>query len=580
MNRPTPPAGKLRPLVPALLDTYLPKNASFRSLDSYPLFAGGLRPLAASWPTAHPKCDPPGRLPNGYQVIEKLEYCASMQSSFTAAQPGTAAGNRRTTGRVVSPVLTACAVSFATSIPLFGLPPTDDETFATYRTVGRFGYNIPRALFQGVGSVPTYARLGNVRPGGRVIEKFWESVNGLLLELGLTLPSILGIFRCALWAILAGVTFMVVRSMLPEQTNDELTNGMVEKRSMSARGRPLNDHVLAAAVGAAGAASGSQSSLFVYSQLYLTVSIGVISAPLLLMHLSRWRRASSMLYLGLGASIVLVNEVAALGLVATTVVSLLSRRPGLVSSSYDACFRSANKYVLLGAAPVVVLTRMLLFAVCRDGGCYAGSDIAISGDTPGLLLRRTIAAFGFFGGTGWVVFSAWATVAMGVLALKIVGGNIAARFRVIVGPTIFLGSILVASACYAALSRAIASDPSVQNLPWRESPLAAMGAAAILGLVLRQMNVWLGGAAVGLAAVAAAVSSVQLRNSQFDLAQTQVQLDVAEMVTSSSSYSNAEWCGVLALVEGSAGGGEYNRSTTVEAVMSYVHRQSGSTLRC
>lgn len=175
-----------------------------------------------------------GRLPNGYQVIEKLEYCASMQSSFTAAQPGTAAENPRTTGRVVSPARD-CGGVFCDVDSTFGLPPTDDETFATYRTVGRFGYNIPRALFQGVGSVPTYARLGNVRPGGRVIEKFWESVNGLLLELGLTLPSILGIFRRALWAILAGVTFMVVRSMLPEQTNDELTNGMVEKRSMSAR---------------------------------------------------------------------------------------------------------------------------------------------------------------------------------------------------------------------------------------------------------------------------------------------------------------------------------------------------------
>lgn len=293
-------------------------------------------------------------------------------------------------------------------------------------------------------------------------------------------------------------------------------------------------------VGAAGVASGSQSSLFVYSQLYLTVSIGVISAPLLLMHLSRWRRASSMLYLGLGASIVLVNEVAALGLVAT-VVSLLSRRPGLVSSSYDACFRSANKYVLLGAAPVVVLTRML--AVCGvsrrwllrgerycDQRRHSRTPLKVKNRRIWLLRRHRMG--GLFGvgnrgdGSPGTQDCRWEY--RGPLS------------RRLLGPTIFLGSILVASACYAALSRAIASDPSVQNLPWRESPLAAMGAAAILGLVLRQMNVWLGGAAVGLAAVAAAVSSVQLRNSQFDLAQTQVQLDVAEMVTSSSSYSNAE----------------------------------------
>jgi len=259
-------------------------------------------------------------------------------------------------------VLRRCVLApLVVLLPLVALTPAADHRFNVYANGGRYlsrPWLLPRAVAE---SVPTYLDLGNFRPLGRLVEWSLDVAAFALTEL-LAVPANISLrivsFGAAMLLTLAAVVFA---------------------ESLTARGRLFaRPSVLVAllpfAVAAGFVAAGRTSTTVLFGGLYFTSAALVLAVAA---WACRCRRPGLLVFVA-GAALAAFNEIAYLAVPLATAAVLLRGRLVLRQRLRG----PAMRFVVLlwaGFLPVFVPVRLLIRQRCADGGCYAGSDIALAG---------------------------------------------------------------------------------------------------------------------------------------------------------------------------------------------------------
>jgi hypothetical protein len=243
--------------------------------------------------------------------------------------------------------------------PIVALAPTADHRFNIYWHGGLFRDNPLRIVPHTVDSLPSYLRMGNFRPFGRMLEKALDLAAYTITDL-VGLPSNVS-FRLVSFA---GAIVLTVTAVLFAHT------------FLGGRGRPPSAMVatLPFAVGGGFIAAGSTSPAILFGGLYLLSGALVLGVAALVCRADParppgwWRGA--LLLLG-GAALAGVNEIAYLALPFATAAVLVRGRGVPVRS-----------LVLLwaGFLPVFGAVRYVIYRYCASGDCYRGSDITLGPD--------------------------------------------------------------------------------------------------------------------------------------------------------------------------------------------------------
>ena len=266
-------------------------------------------------------------------------------------------------------VVRRCAlVPLIVLLPLVTLAPGADHRFNVYANGGRYAADPVRLFRAVVESVPTYLELGNFRPLGRLVE--WS-----LDVLAFALTGLLGLPANITLRLVSFAAAVVLTATV-----------VVFAESVTGRGRLFagRPSVLVAtlpfAVGAGLVAAGRTSTTVLFGGLYF------LSAALVLA-VAAWacrsRRPGPPVVLA-GAALAAFNEVAYLAVPLATVAVLLRAR--VVAGGPGVRFAAL---LWAGFLPVFVPVRVLIHRACADGGCYAGSDIALGG-AAGALPNRLV----------------------------------------------------------------------------------------------------------------------------------------------------------------------------------------------
>ncbi|GIF10468.1 hypothetical protein [Actinoplanes teichomyceticus] len=280
-------------------------------------------------------------------------------------------------------VLRSVLVPLIVLAPLVTLPPSADHRFNVYANGARYLTHPWEMAGQAVRSVPPYLELGNFRPLGRIVEWALDTVafavtdlSGLPANVALRLVS----FAAAILLTLAGV---------------------VLAECVVTRGRPfagppsLIAAVLPFAAGGSFVAAGRASTTVLFGGLYF------VTAALVLLVAAAAARTAGRIRLGarpgalavaLGGALAAFNEMAYLALPLATGVVLIRARM-VLGLPWSATVRGAGArfagLLWAGFLPVAVPVRAIIAQRCADGGCYAGSDVAVAGVLGALPHRLT-----------------------------------------------------------------------------------------------------------------------------------------------------------------------------------------------
>jgi hypothetical protein len=270
----------------------------------------------------------------------------------------------------------AVLVPLIVLLPLVTLTPGADHRFNVYANGGRYAAHPMLLLRAVVESVPTYLTLGNFRPLGRLVE--WSldvaafAITGLLgIPVNVTLRLVS--FAAAMLLTLAGVVFA---------------------QSVMARGRLFTEPpsvpvaLLPFAVGAGLVAAGRTSTTVLFGGLYFSTAALVL---LVAAAACRARRPGPLVVLA-GAALAAFNEMAYLTVPLATAAVLIRGRVVLAEDWRTTLRGPGVRFAALlwaGFLPVFVPVRVLIYQKCAAGGCYTGSDIALSG-AAGALPNRLV----------------------------------------------------------------------------------------------------------------------------------------------------------------------------------------------
>ncbi|WP_412737033.1 hypothetical protein [Krasilnikovia sp. MM14-A1259] len=307
-------------------------------------------------------------------------------------------------------LLRAALIPLIVLLPLTTLAPSGDHRFNIYWHGGMYRTH-PFGIVTGtIDVLPTYLRLGNFRPLGRMVESAIDLAAYLLTDL-LHLPAniALRLVTCAA-AMLLSVTAVL------------FTECVVARGPVFAGTPTRVAAVLPFAVGGCCVAAGDTTVFVLFGALYLTTSALVLGLAAAFARLVRtqqnrlgWRRAAAATLAG--AAIACFNELAALAIPLLTVTVLvcalgvqrLDRRrafTGPAARAVAACW--------LGFLPIFLVVRVIIAGYCRTGDCYRGSDVALG---PGALTAFGVRLGAWLPPLGWARVADGAGLIWGVLPL-------------------------------------------------------------------------------------------------------------------------------------------------------------------
>jgi hypothetical protein len=261
--------------------------------------------------------------------------------------------------------------------PLVALTPSADHRFNVYGNGGLYAAHPWRMPATVVASVPQFLDLGNFRPLGRLLE--WSLDTAAFALTGLFgIPANIGL-RLVSFLAAAVLTFAAV----------VFAEAVTCRRERLFGGPPSAlAGALPFAVAAGLVAAGRTSTTVLFGGLYLTTAALVLAVAA---WACRSRRAGVLVVLT-GAGLAAFNELAYLAVPLATAVVVLRGRVVLGESWRDTLRGPGGWFAGLlwgGFLPVFVPVRVLIWQRCAGGGCYTGSDIALSG-APAALPNRLV----------------------------------------------------------------------------------------------------------------------------------------------------------------------------------------------
>jgi hypothetical protein len=357
--------------------------------------------------------------------------------------------------------------------PLLTLTPSADHRFNVYANGGLYGAHPWLLVRNAVTTVPMFLDLGNFRPLGRIVE--WSldvavfaltALFGLPVNIGLRLVS-------SVSAILLTIAVVVFAAAV-----------VCRRERLFATPPPAQVALLPFAVGTGLVAAGWASTTVLFGALYLATSALVLAV-------AAWAcrsRRPGVLVLLAGAGIAAFNELAVLAVPLATAAVLIRNR--VVLGRPPLRGPSAKFLMLLwaGFLPVFGPVRVIVYLRCADGGCYTGSDLALSGAPAGLPGRMVSwlpplmweqAAHGFPRVAAAIPLLA--LIALGALAWRTVAGlrrlpALDARQAYGIGAVALV--LLVLGSSIAALNAAVQRfEP---GLGWRDSGLTTAAGSILL----------------------------------------------------------------------------------------------------
>ena len=450
--------------------------------------------------------------------------------------------------------------------PLVALAPTADHRFNVYSAGGLYGRDPLRIVPDSLREAPTYLRLGNFRPLGRMAEKSLDLVVYLLGDL-FGLPTNVALRLVSFCAAIALTVLAVVFA-----------------ESMLNRGRLFGapPSTLAAlvpfAVGGAFVAAGVTSTTVLFGALYLLTTALVLAVSALACRmvgpqrrrLGVWRGVLAVL---LGAGIAAFNELAYVAVPLVTAAVLIRGRWVLGLSWRRACTGPGARLALLiwvGFLPVAGTVRVLIHGYCAVRSCYHGSALALGGvaETAPARLLAWLPPLGWHEAVHdshrpWLfgVLPALALAALAILGwrtardLPLLSSVDRRQAFGVAGAALVL---LVLAAGLAALNTDVQSYVAAGRwgLGWRDSGATAVGGMLVLlGLCLAVVirparRRWLVPVLLALLVVSAAVTVAANRRFADTLAQrgsseldNRIAVEVTDFDTSEAG--NARRCALL-----------------------------------
>lgn len=390
-------------------------------------------------------------------------------------------------------------------LPLVNQPLRADHRFNVFRFGGDLTQRPWEVITQPLTTVPAYLDHGNFRPVGRIIERSQDllafAVSGALdlpVTTALRLVDLTFVALLAVVAVIWAETVSSTHSLLSRPPSAvALTTALVLP-------------VLLVAT--------RNSAVVLFTSLYfasaaLVLLVAAAAAQRRWLETTAVTRPALMTAAALGGALAAFNEVAYL---AAPLAALTVAIRGVVTLGRpltDLC-RSAAARVLVaglaGFAAVFLPVRAVIAARCRDGGCYAASDVEVSAAVLPTLGHRLVSAMP---GAGWaaaageptdllpgsgpaLVILALAALLVLALGLDLVRRRLPSTREAAAAVVAGAGLLLLTSGAMA-LGSAV-QDQVVDGWPvgsgWRDLPLAATGAAlaivgaglALAGLAARQ----------------------------------------------------------------------------------------------
>ncbi|GAA0570777.1 hypothetical protein GCM10010172_64040 [Paractinoplanes ferrugineus] len=373
--------------------------------------------------------------------------------------------------------------------PLVALAPTADHRFNIYWHGGLFRDDPLRIVPHTLDSLPSYLRMGNFRPLGRMLEKLLDLIAYVLGDV-FGIPANIA-FR--LVSFVAAALLAVVAMLLAESV---VARGRMFRRPPSTLAA-----VVPFAVAGGLVAAGRASPVVLFAGLYLSSAALVLAVPLLLCRIHP-QRPVRLWWIGpvvvAGAALASFNEVAYLALPLAT-VAVAARGRWVLALTGRKFWLAAPMRVLgllwLGFLPVFGAVRVVINQYCAVRACYSGSDVSAG---PAVFAALPSRALGWLpplmwgeaagGGrtSGFVfVLATVALLVLAVLAIRDLG-----RMSIVDRPAALVLVLVAATAVLLAATMG-ALNGEIQRLAahgawgmgWRDSAVT-MPAGAILLVAL------------------------------------------------------------------------------------------------
>ncbi|MEU4241643.1 hypothetical protein [Actinoplanes sp. NPDC026619] len=369
--------------------------------------------------------------------------------------------------------------------PLLAMAPTADHRFNIYWHGGLFRDDPLRIVPHTLDSMPSYLRMGNFRPLGRMLEKLLDLIAYVLGDV-VGIPANIA-FRLVSFA--AAALLGVVAMLLAES--------IVARGRMFRRAPSTLAAVVPFAVAGGLVAAGRASPVVLFAGLYLSSAALVLAVPAMLCRIHSQRPIRWWWILPLivaGAALASFNEVAYLALPLAT-VTVLARGRWVLELTGRKFWLAAPMRVLgllwLGFLPVFLAVRAVINHYCSVRACYSGSDVSAGPEVFAALPSR---ALGWFPPLMWgdaaggrtssivLVVAGAVLLALAVFALRDLG-----RMSVVDRPA---GAALVLVAATAVLLGATmgALNGEIQRVAahgdwgmgWRDSAITMPAGALLL----------------------------------------------------------------------------------------------------
>ena len=450
--------------------------------------------------------------------------------------------------------------------PLVALAPTADHRFNVYAAGALYRRSPLRIGPDSLHEVPTYLRLGNFRPLGRMLEKSLDLAVYLLGDL-FGLPT-----NVALRLVSFGAA--IVLTLLAVLLAESLLN----RDRLFATPPSTVAALVPYAVGGAFIAAGVTSTTVLFGALYLLTTALVLAVSVLACRVVTPRRRRlgwwrGVLAVVLGAGIAAFNELGYLAVPLVTAAVLIRGRGVLGLSWRRTCTGPGARLaglIWLGFLPVFGLVRSIIHGYCAIRTCYRGSSVSLGGvaETGPVRLLSWLPPLGWqqagFGGhRPWLVglLPALALVALAILAWRTgrdlpLLSTVDRRQALGVAATGLV--LLVLAGALAALNADVQAYVAAGRwgLGWRDSGATAVGGMlVVVGIVLAVVvrpaaRRWLVPVLLALLVVSAAVTVAANRRFAGILAQrasseldNRIALEVTNFDTSGAG--NARRCELL-----------------------------------
>jgi hypothetical protein len=348
--------------------------------------------------------------------------------------------------------------------PLIATAPRADNRFYIYMFGGEYERQPWRIVSDELSAVSERLDLGNFRPLGRILERSLDLLSHYV-STSFQLPvnvamRIVHLLSAMVLAVVITVFAEAVASREPLRS------------TTPSRAAPL----LALSFAGLLVAAGGVSTLVIFTDLYFLSSALAIAAVLAVVR-HRWLRspdlpvATAGLAALAGAGLASFNEIAYIAPPLAAVAVLARGKLSMQLSWQELRRTAAAKVVVVGSAgfaAVFLPVRAIISARCADGGCYDGTEIALTSAIAPALTHRTLS---------WLPWNSWAAATE----------NTTGRWYLTANPV----TMLLIAAIVILAWHLLRSADSLRRLdPGQVSALAVLGATTLLlGAALVSLSV-------------------------------------------------------------------------------------------